>query len=70
MSIENVAEILRTHAAAKPDEVSLVLGEVELTCSQLYERARRVASGLVAAGVGSQDRVAFSWTRTDSSTSR
>ena len=59
MSIESVADILRTHAAGKPDSVSLVLGDREVTWAQLYERSRRVASGLAAAGVGDQDRVAF-----------
>lgn len=59
MPITNVADILRTHASAKPDGVSLVLGEREVSWGQLYERSRRVASGFIAAGVGPQDRVAF-----------
>jgi len=59
MPIANIAEILRTHAADKVDAVSLVLGDREVTWGQLYERARRLAAGLIAAGVGPQDRVAF-----------
>ncbi len=59
MAIENVADVLRTHAAEKPHDVSLVLGDLEVSWAQLYERARRVSAGLVEAGVGSQDRVAF-----------
>jgi len=59
MAIDNVADILRTHASAKPDAVSLVLGTRQVTWAQLYERARQVSAGLVAAGVGPQERVAF-----------
>ncbi|MGI9030490.1 MAG: long-chain-fatty-acid--CoA ligase [Ilumatobacteraceae bacterium] len=59
MAINSVAEILRTHAAERADDVALVLGDRTVTWAELYERASRVAAGLVAAGVGDQDRVAF-----------
>ena len=59
MAINTVADILRTHAAERPDDVALVLDERTVTWAQLYERASRVAAGLAAAGVGDQDRVAF-----------
>ncbi|MGI9051620.1 MAG: long-chain-fatty-acid--CoA ligase [Ilumatobacteraceae bacterium] len=59
MAINNVAEILRTHAGERGDEVALVLGERTLTWAELYDRASCVAAGLAAAGVGNQDRVAF-----------
>ena len=59
MGITTFADIVRTHAAERPEGVSLVLGEREVTWAELYERSRRVASGFVAAGVGPQDRVAF-----------
>ena len=59
MGINNVADILRVHAAARPDKTALVLGERRMTWAELYDRASRVANGLAAAGVGNQDRVAF-----------
>ena len=59
MGINNVADILRTHARERADEVALVLGDREVTWAELYERASRVAAGLQAAGVGPRDRVAF-----------
>ena len=59
MAITNVAEILRTHAADSPDRTALVLGEREMSWGELLERASRVATGLAAAGVGPQDRIAF-----------
>src|SRR5918994_1834986 len=59
MGINSVADILRVHSRERGDDVALVLGETELTWRELAERAGRVASGFAAAGVGSQDRVAF-----------
>ena len=59
MQIRSVADIVRAHSAERPDAISLSLGERRVTWQLLYERARRVATGLRAAGVGSQDRVAF-----------
>ncbi len=59
MPIASLGDIVRTHAAARPDDVALVLGDRQVTWASLYERARRVASGLVALGVGPQDRVAL-----------
>jgi long-chain acyl-CoA synthetase len=59
MGISNVGDILRTHAGQIPDRTALVLGERRQSWADLYERASRVAAGLAAAGVGSQDRIAF-----------
>jgi long-chain acyl-CoA synthetase len=59
MAIENLADILRQHAATRADDVALVLDDRRPTWAELYDRASRVAAGLAAAGVGSQDRVAF-----------
>lgn len=58
-NIRNFADIVRVHAADKPDAVALVLGDREVTWAELFERSRRVANGFAAAGVGPQDRVAF-----------
>jgi long-chain acyl-CoA synthetase len=59
MGIHNVADILRHHAAERPEEPALILGDRRMSWAELYDRASRVAAGLAAAGVGSQDRVAF-----------
>jgi long-chain acyl-CoA synthetase len=59
MQIESVADIVRAHSAARPDAVSLSLGDRSVSWGELYERARHVAGGLRAAGVVAQDRVAF-----------
>ena len=59
MTISTLGDILRTHAAERGDHVSLVLGDRTVTWSELYDRASRVATGLAAAGVGNQDRIAF-----------
>jgi long-chain acyl-CoA synthetase len=59
MPITTLADILRHHTADRPDDTALVLGERRMSWAELYERAGRVASGLAAAGVGSQDRVAL-----------
>ena len=59
MQIRSVADIVRAHSAERPDAISLSLGDRRVTWQLLYERARRVATGLRTVGVGSQDRVAF-----------
>ncbi|MET0145196.1 MAG: long-chain-fatty-acid--CoA ligase [Ilumatobacteraceae bacterium] len=59
MGIGNVADIVRTHAAERPDDVAIVLDDRRVTWSELYDRAGRVAGGLAAAGIGARDRVAF-----------
>jgi long-chain acyl-CoA synthetase len=59
MQIRCVADIVRVHSAERPDAIALSLGARQVTWRELYARARRVATGLRAAGVGSQDRVAF-----------
>lgn len=59
MGIETVADILRTHASGKPDATCLALGDRRVSWADLYDRSSRVAAGLAAAGVGSQDHVAF-----------
>jgi long-chain acyl-CoA synthetase len=59
MQIRCIADIVRAHSAARPDAVSLSLGERRVTWAELYARARRVATGLRTAGVGAQDRIAF-----------
>jgi long-chain acyl-CoA synthetase len=59
MGITTVADILRTHAADRPDETCLVEGPRTRTWAELFDRSTRVAQAMQAAGVGVQDRVAF-----------
>lgn len=59
IEINNIAGIVRTHAATQPTKVALVQGDKTQTWGQLYERSCRVANALKLAGVGPQDRVAF-----------
>ena len=57
--ISSLADLLRTHAAERPEGIALVLEQRTVTWAQLYARACQVAQALAAEGVGSQDRVAF-----------
>ena len=54
-----IAEIARTHAAERPDKVGIICDDRSLTYAQLHEESSKVANALIAAGVGSQDRVGF-----------
>ena len=57
--ITTIGDIVRVHGVERADRPALVLGERSMSWGELYERSRRVAGALQAAGVGSQDRVAF-----------
>lgn len=57
--ISSLADIVRAHAAERPDHLALIQDDRRVTWAELYERSRRVAAGLATAGVGDQDRVAF-----------
>ena len=59
MTIASIADVIRTHAAERPDSVAIVQDDFRQTWSELDTRANRVANSLAAAGVGSQDRIAF-----------
>jgi long-chain acyl-CoA synthetase len=59
MGINNVADILRVHGVERADDTSIIQDDRRVTWAQLHARASQVASGLAAAGVGPQDRVAF-----------
>jgi long-chain acyl-CoA synthetase len=58
-AITTVAGIIRTHAKNLSGKVALVQGDRVQTWQELYKRSTQVAQALKAAGVGSQDRVAF-----------
>jgi long-chain acyl-CoA synthetase len=59
MGIQSLADIIRLHGTERADEISLVLGDREVTWGELLARAGQVANALAASGVGPQDRVAF-----------
>ncbi|MGY1915902.1 class I adenylate-forming enzyme family protein [Blastococcus sp. SYSU DS0973] len=55
----NIVQVLQAQAVARADRTAIVeLGGGQLTYGALWERARRVAGGLRAAGVTTGDRVA------------
>jgi long-chain acyl-CoA synthetase len=54
-----VADVIRRHAAGRPQAVALRHGERELTYAQLDERSNRLAQALLASGVGAGTRVAY-----------
>jgi long-chain acyl-CoA synthetase len=54
-----VADVIRRHAARRPEAVALVHGERELTYGELDERSNRLAQALLAGGVGAGTRVAY-----------
>lgn len=53
-----VADVVREHAAGRPDVVAVRCGECALSYAELDERSSRLAQGLLSAGVGAGDRVA------------
>src|SRR6478609_5876691 len=57
--INTVADIVRVHAAQRPDAAALVVGETTITFAELDARSNRAAQAFRAAGVGFGDRVAF-----------
>ncbi len=59
MSIATLHDVLSTNVAAQPDAPAITLDDRTVPWRELDESARRVASALAEAGVGSQDRVAF-----------
>jgi long-chain acyl-CoA synthetase len=58
VGITNVAAIVRTHGADRPDRTAIVYEDRAITWRDLDERSNAVAAALAAAGVGAQDRVA------------
>jgi long-chain acyl-CoA synthetase len=54
-----VADVIRRHAARRPEAVALRHGERELTYRELDERSNRLAQALLARGAGAGTRVAY-----------
>ena len=59
MGINTVSDIIRVHGAGRSEHPALIQGDRRRSWGELLARAGQVANGLVAAGVGSQDRIAF-----------
>ncbi|MBN2622095.1 MAG: long-chain-fatty-acid--CoA ligase [Acidimicrobiales bacterium] len=59
MTIDAIAEIIRTHGAGRPDAVALEVDGASVTFAELDRRSSKAAQALRAAGVGRGDRVAF-----------
>ncbi len=57
--ITGLADIVRVHAAGRPDVAALVTDERVVTYGELDARSNQVANAFRAAGVGFGDRVAF-----------
>ncbi len=55
----SIAGVVRRGAASSPDSACLSQGGLTRTWVEVLDRAERVAAGLVTAGVGPQDRVAY-----------
>ena len=58
-TIASLADIVRTHAAGRPEAAALDLDGRTVTFGELGERSSRVAQALRGAGVDRGDRVAF-----------
>lgn len=55
----SIASIVRRFATERPDGIAIAFGNRRISWRELDERSTRVAAGLQAAGVSSQERVAF-----------
>jgi acyl-CoA synthetase (AMP-forming)/AMP-acid ligase II len=55
----SLGDIVRDHARRRGDRPMITYGERTITWAEMDARASRVAQGLLAAGLGEQDRVAF-----------
>ncbi|HXJ81288.1 MAG TPA: long-chain-fatty-acid--CoA ligase [Candidatus Methylomirabilis sp.] len=54
-----LANIIRTHAASRGDKTMLTYGTRAISYAEMDRASSRVAQGLLAEGIGPQDRVAF-----------
>ncbi len=59
MGITTVAEIIRVQGTERGEQTALIEGDRTQSWTALLDRSSQVAQGLIAEGVGSQDRIAF-----------
>src|SRR5262245_38106478 len=57
--LTSLADIVRTHGAARPERPALQYEGRTITFGDLDERSSRAANGLKELGVGAQERIAF-----------
>jgi long-chain acyl-CoA synthetase len=57
--ISTIADVIRTHAAQRPDAIALEVDGRSVSFAELDRRSNQVAHALDQAGVGRGDRVAF-----------
>ena len=57
--IATIADIVRVHAAKRPDAIALVVGDRAITFAELDIRTNQAAQAFLDGGVGFGDRVAF-----------
>jgi long-chain acyl-CoA synthetase len=57
--VATIADLVRVHAAKRPDAIALVVGERIISFAELDARSSQAAQAFRAAGVGTGDRVAF-----------
>ncbi|HZM31438.1 MAG TPA: long-chain-fatty-acid--CoA ligase [Acidimicrobiales bacterium] len=57
--MRTLADVIRVHAAERPDAPALDAGDRSMNFAELDARSSQVAHALAAAGVGAGDRVAF-----------
>ncbi len=57
--MNTIEDIIRTHAAARPDAPMATFDDRTFSYGQVQERSNRVAQGLLAEGVGKESRVAL-----------
>src|SRR6185312_3578373 len=57
--VATIADLVRVHAAKRPDAIALVVGERIISFAELDARSSQAAQAFRAAGVGFGDRVAF-----------
>jgi len=54
-----IGDMIRQHAGERPEKPAIILGDNVRTYADLHAESSKVAQAMLAAGVGSQDRVAF-----------
>jgi long-chain acyl-CoA synthetase len=58
VGVTNIASIVRMHGRERPDRTAIIHPARTTTWGELDERSSRVATGLIAEGVGAEDRIA------------
>ena len=59
MGVSTVADIVRKHGKEQPDQAAIVYDDRTVTYGELDQRSNRFANGILAEGVGEQERVAY-----------